>query len=113
MDDLFGFEITFLDMKILGGIVFILMGWLQWSKEHIPDIVIKGKNISVKIWTLISAFTISYLGNISDKVVCPWTKLVLYTIAAISLSTFGYEILKGTKLGLRSSTELKNGKDNK
>lgn len=29
MDDLFGFEITFLDMKILASIIFILIGWIQ------------------------------------------------------------------------------------
>lgn len=111
MDDFFGIEISFLDMKILASIIFVLLGWIQWTKEYIPDITIKDKTVSlVKVWTLISAFGISYLGNVCAGIVFSWPKLILYAITASSLSALGYEILKGTRLGLRSSTELKNGK---
>jgi hypothetical protein len=112
MDDFFGFNIGFLDMKFLAGITVILWAWIQWTKEYFPDLTIAGRSYSlVKPWTFASGFLIAYLGAKCGGIICSLPHLILYAVASASLSSFGYELLKGTKLGLRSSSELKNGKN--
>lgn len=97
-----GFDISFLDMKILAGISVLLTAWVQFTKEYFPDKI-------VKIWSIGSGLGIAYLSLCMVGCKFLWYHVLIYGIAAAVLGGLFYEIVKGTRVGMRSSDQMKNG----
>lgn len=100
--------LSFMDWKMITAIGLLVMAWTQFWKEYIPDTY---KKIPViKLFTLLSGMVIAYF--IFDIAGVKHTEMValFHGLVGSLFAALGYDILKGTKLGLRSSTDLKNGK---
>lgn len=104
--------LTFIDTGMLAAISLILIGWTQYLKEYVPNsLCYKEFKIPVlKIFILLSGIGISEITFRVAGFAHGFLISVYYGVVATVLGSLGYEFIKGTKLGLRSMTELKNGK---
>ena len=95
--------LSFMNMQMLAAIALILSAWVQFTKVYFPE-------KWVKLWTLVSGVFISFLTFCCAGAKGSYLVVIFHGIVATVLSSFGYELLKGTKLGLRSTDDLKNNK---
>lgn len=99
-----GLSLDFLDAKMLGAITLVAAAWVQYTKEYFPSEY-------VKLWGIVSGVGISFLLFLSAGVPTTVVTVVTHGVVATVLGGLGYEITKGTPVGLRSTKELKpNGK---
>jgi hypothetical protein len=100
--------LKFLNWEMLGAIGLIVMAWTQFWKEFIPDVLCcGGKNIPVlKIFILASGAAWAYFIFDVAGVKHTETVAILHGIIGAMFSALGYEILKGTSLGLRSTDDM-------
>jgi xanthine/uracil permease len=97
--------LDFLNWKMLVGIGIITMATVQFLKEYIPDV---WRKIPVlKLFTLAVGILVAHF--IFDIALVKHTETValFHGFVGALLAALGYELLKGTKLGLRSSSEAK------
>ncbi len=113
-----GNTFKFLNWDMIVAITLATIAWTQFWKKYFPSIIIKGKELPItEVFTILSGILIAHLFfdealKMNPKAyVHTFRTVVLHGSFGALLSTLGFEILKGTRLGLRSSTELKNGKD--
>jgi xanthine/uracil permease len=91
--------LDFLNWKMLVAIGVITMATVQFVKEYIPDV---WRKIPVlKLFTLAMGVVIAhFVFNIAD-VKHTETVALFHGFVGALLASLGYELLKGTKLGLR------------
>jgi hypothetical protein len=92
--------LSFMNMQMLAAIALVLTAWVQFTKVYFPEKF-------VKLWTLASGIGLSYLIFCCAGIKGNAIAIILHGIVATVLSSLGYELLKGTKLGLRGTDELK------
>ncbi len=106
--------LAFLNWQMVVAVAVMVTGWVQLCKPYLGDPVVKGVKIPVTVLFLfgsalaIAHFTFDVAGIKHEEVVA-----LYHGFASALLSSLGYELLKGTKFGLRSGTDLKNGKEEK
>lgn len=112
MDSL-GFDIKdimkFLNWEMIGAIGFLTMAWVQILKKYLPEEMVwgKAKIPVVLLSSFTSGFIFAYLLFDISGVKHTETVALFHGFAGTLFSTLGYEIIKGTALGLRSATEVK------
>lgn len=97
--------LDFLNWKMLVAIGIITMATVQFLKEYIPDV---WRKIPVlKLFTLgVGLASAHFIFDIAGVKHTEMVALFHGFVGAL-LASLGYELLKGTKLGLRSSDEVK------
>ena len=104
--------LAFLNWQMVIAGAVLLTGWVQICKSYLGDITVKGFKIPVTLlFSLVSALVLSHFVFDVSGVSHTETIALFHGFASFVISSLGYELLKGTKLGLRSGTELKNGKE--
>lgn len=104
--------LDFLNWQMVVANAILLMGWVQICKPYIADPTIKGVKMPVTIlFSLVSSMALSHFVFDVAGVKHTETIALFHGFSSFVISSLGYEILKGTKLGLRSGTEIKNGKE--
>ena len=94
-----------MNWEMLAAIGLITMATIQFFKEYIPDSYRKIpvlKMVTLVIGLFISYFCFDMAGAKHTETVALFHGFVGALFAAL-----GYEMLKGTRLGLRSSSDLK------
>lgn len=95
----------FLNWEMIGAISLFTMATIQFFKEAIPD---KYGNIPIlKISTLVAGMIWAHLLFDISGVKHTESIALVHGAAGPLIASLGYEVLKGTKLGLRSSDEIK------
>ncbi len=112
-----GNTFKFLNWDMIVAITLATLAWTQFWKKFFPSIIIKGRELPItEVFTILSGILIAHLffdeafRINANTYVHTGRTVILHGAFGALLSTLGFEILKGTKLGLRSSTDLKNGK---
>src|SRR4030042_410307 len=99
--------LDFMNWKMLTAIGLIVMAWVQFWKEYLPEVY---KKIPViKLFTLFSGLFIAHFTFDIAEAKHTETVALFHGLVGSLFAALGYDILKGTKLGLRSSGQLKNG----
>lgn len=99
--------LKFMNWEMLAAIGLITMAVVQFFKEYIPD-VYKGVPI-LKVFTVAIGIILSHFCFDIAKVAHTETVALFHGFVGAVFAALGYELIKGTGLGLRSSKELKNG----
>jgi hypothetical protein len=86
---------SFLDAKILAQLAALLLIWIQWSKDLIPEGYIK-------YYSLASAGVFIFLVDLASRGSL-YPTLALYAIVAASATGLGYNILTAQKSSSKSS----------
>lgn len=97
--------LAFLNWEMLAAVGLITMATVQFLKEYIPD-VCKGVPV-LKLFTLAVGLFISHFCFDIAGVSHTETVALFHGFVGAIFAALGYEILKGTKLALRSSDEVK------
>jgi hypothetical protein len=97
--------LKFLNWEMLGAIGLITMATVQFLKGYIPDI--KAGIPILKIFTLVVGLIIAHFCFDIAGVKHTETVALFHGFVGALFASLGYEILKGTKAGLRSSDEIK------
>jgi hypothetical protein len=97
--------LDFMNWKMLVAVGLITMATVQFLKEYIPDV---WKHIPIlKLFTLlVGLFVAHFCFDLADIKHTESIALFHGFVGAL-FAALGYELLKGTKAGLRSSSELK------
>lgn len=100
----------FLNWQMLAAVGLITMAWIQLAKKYIPDVCCVGKfTIPVTVlFTLVSGMILAHFIFDIAGVKHNETIALFHGFVGALFSTLGYELLKGTKFGLRSSTDMKD-----
>lgn len=100
----------FFNWEMISAIAVLVTAWVQLLKKYLPETWAVG---AVKIPVILlaafaSGFVFAHL--IFDLSAVPHTETIalFHGFAGTLFSMLGYEILKGTAIGLRSSGEVKN-----
>jgi hypothetical protein len=102
----------FMNWEMIAAIAFIVAAWVQLLKKYLPEELVIGK-AKIPVIVLVafaSGFVFAHLIFDISGVNHTETIALFHGFAGTLFSLLGYEILKSTSLGLRSSTDLKNGK---
>src|SRR5512135_2635423 len=95
--------LSFLNWQMVVACSVLLMGWVQICKAYIGDPMVGAVKIPLTLlFNLASALVLSYFIFDVSGVKHTTTIAIFHGFASFILSSLGYEILKGTKLGLRS-----------
>lgn len=99
----------FFNWEMISAIAFLTMAWVQLLKKYLPEELMVGKaKIPVIILVAFaSGFIFAHFIFDISKVEHTETIALFHGFAGTLFSLLGYEILKGTVLGLRSATEVK------
>ncbi len=98
--------LAFLNWEMLAAVGLITMATVQFLKEYLPD-VYKGVPV-LKLFTLAVGLVISHFCfDIAGVKGHTETVALFHGFVGAIFAALGYEILKGTKLALRSSDEVK------
>lgn len=85
MDSDLGFDFSFLDMKMFGQLIVCLLLWVQWTKDIIPEKIVKPWALA---WSFFFAIVVDFAskGNV-------WSKIALYGFLVASAAGLGYKAL--------------------
>jgi xanthine/uracil permease len=97
--------LDFLNWQMLVAVGIITMATVQFLKEYLPDV---WRKIPVlKLFTLAVGIVVAHFIFDIANVKHTETVALFHGFVGSLLASLGYELLKGTKLGLRSSDEVK------
>lgn len=101
--------LAFLNWEMLGAIALITMAWTQYWKEYIPEVYCcKGAKIPIlKLFILASGMLASHFIFMIAGVKGAESVILFHGVIGSLFGALGYELVKGTKAALRSTTELK------
>ena len=103
--------LKFLNWEMLAATGLITMAAVQFFKEYIPECCV-WKNVKIpvlKIFTLVVGLFVAHFCFDLSNAKHTETVALFHGFVGALFAALGYELLKGTKLGLRSSEEVKNG----
>ncbi len=100
--------LKFLNWEMLGAIALITMAWVQYWKEYLPEVYCCGKvKIPVlKLFILASGMVASHFIFGIAGVKGNESVILFHGVIGGLFGALGYELVKGTKVALRSKTEL-------
>ena len=104
--------LAFLNWEMVIGCGVLLLGWVQICKKYLVDPKVGSFQIPITLlFNLASAMVLAHF--IFDVAGIKHTETIalFHGFASFVVSSLGYELLKGTKFGLRSGDEIKNGKE--
>lgn len=103
--------LKFMSWEMLAAVGLITMATVQFFKEYIPECcVVKTFKIPVlKLFTLAVGLLVAHFCFDISGVKHTETIALFHGFVGALFAALGYEVFKGTKVGLRSSSELKNG----
>jgi hypothetical protein len=101
--------LDFMNWKMLVAIALITMAWVQYWKEYLPDVYCCGKvKIPIlKIFILLSGMAVAHFIFGIAGVKSLESVILFHGVIGALFGALGYELVKGTKVALRSSSELK------
>lgn len=109
-----GNTFKFLNWDMVIAVTLATVAWSQFWKKYLPHLIIKDREIPItEIFVLLSGILIAHLFFDEAARVSPATYIhtgrtvILHGAFGALLSMLGFEVLKGTKLGLRTADELK------
>lgn len=102
--------LQFMSWEMLAATGVITMATVQFMKEYIPDCcTIKTFKIPVlKLFTLAVGLFVGHFCFDLAGIKHTETVALFHGFVGAVFASLGYEMLKGTRLGLRSSTEMKD-----
>lgn len=102
----------FFNWEMISAIAILTMAWVQLLKKYLPEelVIGKAKIPVIVLAAFASGFIFSHFIFDLSSVEHTETVALFHGFAGTLFSLLGYEVLKGTTLGLRSATEAKEGK---
>ena len=101
--------LDFMNWKMLMAVGVIVLAWVQFWKEYIPEVCCIGKIKVplVKIFTILSGIGASHFIFDLAGVQHTETVALFHGVIGALFSALTYEVIKGTRVGLRSAAEMK------
>ena len=99
----------FFNWEMIAAIAIMVSAWVQLLKKYLPEEVIAGK-AKIPVIVLVafaSGFVFAHLIFDVSGVKHTETVALFHGFSGTLFSLLGYELLKGTSFGLRSSGEIK------
>jgi xanthine/uracil permease len=97
--------LDFMNWRMLVAVGVIVMATVQFLKEYIPDV---WRRIPVlKLFTLFVGLFVAHFCFDIAQVKHTETVALFHGFVGALFAALGYDLLKGTKLGLKSSSEVK------
>jgi len=99
----------FFNWELIGAISLMILAWTQLLKRYIPEICCVGrfKIPVVVLAAFASGFIFAHFIFDLSKVNHTETVALFHGFAGTLFALLGYEVVRGTALGLRSSAEIK------
>ena len=101
----------FFNWEMISAIAIMTAAWVQLLKRYLPEeyVVGKAKIPVIILVAFASGFIFAHIIFDISGVKHNETIALFHGFAGTLFSLLGYELLQGTKFGLRSSTTIKNG----